>query len=355
MFTPTALISSPDARARRFSAAVALAIALAVATAISISLSNCASAIPSADHQHSTESAVRLWTIHYTAHNGTESAAYVLLPAWYGPQNNPPLPLIISPHGRGANGRSNADFFGEMPAIGGFAVVSPDGMGRRTRRFSYGYPRQIDDLAKLPSIVTRALPWLRIDRTRIYALGSSMGGQETALLVARHPSLLAGAAAMDSVTDLSRRYHQLASLPCDSRCLKRWGMPRGRNLQSVMRREVGGTPETNPRAYAARSALSLARAIAKSGVPLQIWWSTADKIVSDQRHQSEALYREVRRLNPCAPVSAYSGRWKHSTEMRASSLLPIALAGFGLLPHPHRALPTSVRYQHTSTCETRSS
>ena len=39
-----------------------------------------------------------------------------------------------------------------------------------------------------------------------------MGGQETALLVARHPHA-AGAAAMDSVTDLSRRYYQLADLP----------------------------------------------------------------------------------------------------------------------------------------------
>ena len=162
----------------------------------------------------------------------------------------------------------------------------------------------------------RKLPWLRIDRTRIYALGSSMGGQETALLVARHPHLLAGAAAMDSVTDLSRRYYQLADLPCDRSCLKRWGMPRGRNLQSVMRREVGGTPETNPRAYASRSSLSLARAIADSGVPLQIWWSANDRIVSDQKHQSRALFLEVRRLNRCAPVTAYAGHWKHSTEMR---------------------------------------
>ena len=288
---------------------------------------------------------VRLWTIHYTAHNGARRAASVLLPAWYRPDNNPPLPLVISPHGRGANGQSNADFFGDMPAIGGFAVVSPDGMGRRTRRFSYGYTGQIDDLATLPSVVMRKLPWLRIDRTRIYALGSSMGGQETALLVARHPHLLAGAAAMDSVTDLSRRYYQLADLPCDRSCLKRWGMPRGRNLQSVMRREVGGTPETNPRAYASRSALSLARAIADSGVPLQIWWSANDRIVSDQKHQSRALFLELRRLNRCAPVTAYAGHWKHSTEMRASSLLPIALAGFGLLPHGYRALPHSVRYQ----------
>ncbi len=62
----------------------------------------------------------------------------------------------------------------------------------------------------MPDFATKALPWLRIDRSRIYALGSSMGGQETLLLVARHPDLLAGAAAMDSVTDLARRYQPAA-------------------------------------------------------------------------------------------------------------------------------------------------
>ena len=25
----------------------------------------------------------------------------MVLPDWYGPENNPPLPLVISPHGRG--------------------------------------------------------------------------------------------------------------------------------------------------------------------------------------------------------------------------------------------------------------
>ena len=303
--------------------------------------------VPAASSRPTT----RVWTIHYTAHNGADRLAYVLLPAWYGPANNPRLPLVISPHGRGATGRSNAKFFGNLPAVGGFAVISPDGMGRRLGYFSYGYRGQIDDLARMPDVATRALPWLRIDRSRIYALGSSMGGQETALLVARHPRLLAGAAAMDSVTDLRRRYHQLPSVPCDERCLARWGEPVGVNLQSVMRREVGGSPEENPAAYAARSALSQSAAIARSGVPLQIWWSSKDRIVFDQKHESEALYRAVLKVNACAPVSAFKGRWQHSTEMRASALLPIALDGFGLLPRPVKPLPASVRHQAAPICE----
>jgi poly(3-hydroxybutyrate) depolymerase len=294
--------------------------------------------------------AVRIWTINYTAHNGAVRRAYVVLPAWYGPKHNPPLPLVISPHGRGATGLQNADYWDTMPAIGGFAVINPDGMGRKYTRYSYGDPGQIDDLAKMPDFATKALPWLRIDRSRIYALGSSMGGQETLLLVARHPGLLAGAAAMDSVTDLALRYHQLLDLGCDARCLQQNGKPIGEALQDMMSAEVGGTPEAKPSAYAARSSLSQALQIATSRVPLQIWWSKDDRIVTDQQTQSGALFTAVQNLNPCAPVSAYVGSWAHSTEMRAHALLPIALSGFGLLPKSYKHLPGTVTHTAAPQC-----
>jgi poly(3-hydroxybutyrate) depolymerase len=285
-----------------------------------------------------------VYTITYTAHNGREREATVLLPAGYDPSANPPLPLVISPHGRGATGKSNAKFWGNLPTIGNFAVVNPDGMGRRMKGFSYGFAGHIDDLGRMPEIVSQALPWVRIDRSRIYALGSSMGGQETLLLVARHPRLLAGAAAMDSVTDLGLRYQQVLELPTNPEFVKRWGAPNGIALQNAMRREVGGTPTTSPRAYAARSPLSQAQAIANSGVPLQIWWSRVDKIVTEQKTQSGALYRELRRLGPRAPLKAYIGGWKHSTEMRAKALLPLALSDFGLLPAGYKNCPASVQH-----------
>lgn len=294
--------------------------------------------------------AVRTWTFHYTAHNGADRLAYVVLPAWYGPHDNPPLPVVISPHGRNANGLSNTRYFGNLPAKGRFAVVSPDGMGRRLGLKSYAFKGQIDDLARMPELAADALPWLRLDPERIYALGSSMGGQETLMLVARHPELLAGAAAMDSVTDLTRRYHQLPGVPCDAKCMKRWGKPYGLVLQAAMRDEVGGAPSDSPKRYAARSASAYAPTIASSGVPLQIWWSSRDLIVVDQKHQSWALFRELKRLNPCAPVSAYAGRWPHSKEMKASELLPIALAEFGLMPRGTKKLPSSVRHQDAPDC-----
>jgi pimeloyl-ACP methyl ester carboxylesterase len=293
----------------------------------------------------------RTWTITYTAHNGAERTAEVIVPASYGPSSDsPPLPLVISPHGRAGTGRSNARYWGDLPGLGRFAVVNPDGMGRSLRYFSYGYEGQIDDLARMPELLSEALPWLRIDRRRVFALGSSMGGQETLLLVARHPEILAGAAAMDSVTDLTRRYTQLPAVPCDQACLDRYGEPRGVNLQSVMRRELGGTPAEVPAAYAARSALSLANEIAASRVPLQVWWSREDHIVTDQEHQSEALFSELRRLDSCAPISAYAGHWAHSAEMRATALLPLALAEFGILRADLVDLPATVTYTAAPTC-----
>jgi len=155
---------------------------------------------------------------------------------------------------------------------------------------------------------------------------------------------------MDSVTDLTRRYHQLPGVPCDAKCMKRWGKPYGLVLQAAMRNEVGGAPSDSPERYAARSASAYARTIASSGVPLQIWWSSRDLIVVDQKHQSWALFRELKRLNPCAPVSAYAGRWPHSKEMKASELLPIALAEFGLMPRGAKQLPSSVRHQDAPDC-----
>ena len=274
---------------------------------------------------------VRSWRIHYLTHDGVVRRAYVLLPAWYGPNDHPPIPLVISPHGRGVDPRSNIRLWGGLPALGTFGVVNPEGQGRRLELFSWGYPGQIEDLARMPQILERALPWLRLDRRKIYAVGGSMGGQEVLLLAARHPGLLAGAAAFDAATDLAARYYAFARLRCGSLCLRRWDAPLGERLQALARFEMGGSPRQNPFAYAIRSPLTFARALGRSEVPLQLWWSIADQVVVDQRDESGRLYREITRWSPRAPVVEFVGRWQHSQEMRYSSKLRIALARFGLL------------------------
>ncbi len=164
-----------------------------------------------------------------------------------------------------------------------------------------------------------------------------MGGQETLLLLARHPKLLAGAAAFDAVTDFARQYRQFPSLRCDRRCHTTWDGPLGRSLQKLARDEIGASPKQSPHAYETRSPITYARAIAASCVPLQLWWSTKDRIVRDQRHQSAKLFEDLRRLNPRAPIAAYSGWWRHSAEMHAETRLPMALSAFGLLSTDYRS------------------
>jgi poly(3-hydroxybutyrate) depolymerase len=304
------------------------ALAAALAAPVHAQAANHAWRNPALDHPTHT----RTWIVRYRAHTGRARDAYVSLPRWYSPQRHPAIPLVISPHGRGTDGRANSRLWGDLPGLGGFAVVNPDGEGRALGAYSWGAPGQIDDLAEMPEALRRALPWLRIDRRRIYAFGGSMGGQETLLLVAKHPRLLAGAAAFDSLVDFAHQYYQYPRLACAGACRSRLGTSLGSKLQGLARSEVGGDPASAPGAYAARSPLTYVRGIAQACVPLQLWWSRRDRIVVDPHAQSERLLREVRRLNPHAPVEAIEGMWVHTAEMRASARLPFALARFGLLP-----------------------
>ena len=61
-----------------------------------------------------------------------------------------------------------------------------------------------------------------------------------------------------------------------------------------------------------------------------MFWSTADEVVLDQAHNSAALYRRIKELNPAAAVTGVAGPWSHSAGMAAN--LPGALRRFGLLP-----------------------
>jgi len=252
--------------------------------------------------------------IHYRAHDGVTRRAWLLLPANY---NGRPIPLVISPHGRGISARANERIWGDLPGIGQFAVINPAGEGRRLGQFSWGDPGQIADLARMPAIVRAH--GVRIASDRIYAFGGSMGGQESLLLIARYPHLLAGAAAFDPATNMARRYWDFAKLPG------------GGTLQRLARVEVGGTPLTDSTAYAVRSPDTYAREIALSGVPLQLYWSNRDRVISDQVDETAALFREILGWNPRAPVEMFQGHWRHTAEMRSSTRLPQALVRFGLL------------------------
>jgi poly(3-hydroxybutyrate) depolymerase len=263
--------------------------------------------------------AVKVLTFAYRSHVGGERKAYLVLPAWYDERRHPEIPLVISPHGRGVDGVYNLRFWGNLPARGSFALISPDGQGRRLPLYSRGYPGQIDDLARMPALAHAAFPWLKLDPRRIYAIGDSMGGQEVLLLAAGHDLPLAGVAAFDAATDMAARYRAFFHT-------------RGEHaLPALARAEIGGTPAQLPDAYRARSPIDSVRAIARSAIPLQLWWSFRDRVVTDQPSQSGRLYRRLRATAPGAPVQEIVGYWQHAHEMHPTTQLPAALACFGLL------------------------
>jgi dipeptidyl aminopeptidase/acylaminoacyl peptidase len=271
-------------------------------------------------------------TIRYRTHDGHLRNAYVLLPHGYRPGSNPSIPLVISPHGRAVDGEINTRRWGTLPTMGRFAVVNPDGYGRLLPLHSWGYRGQIADLARMPQIVESKLRWVHIDRSRLYAIGGSMGAQETLLLAGRYPRLLAGAVAVDGPADFALQYRNFGRYACDDACLaKGWG-PIGPGKQRLARKEIGGTPAAVPARYAERSPITYARKISASCVPIQIWWSRTDKTVLDPAQQSGRMYRALRNANPHAPIDEYVGDWDHTDAMRHETDLPRMLAGLGLLP-----------------------
>ena len=144
--------------------------------------------------------------------------------------------------------------------------------------------------------------------------------RETLLLAALHPRLLAGAVAFDPATDMRRRYADFAH------------MKGGAVLQALARTEIGGTPAQVPAAYAARSPDTFAARLARADIPIQLYWSTRDRIIRDQRLETQRLALSLRQDDDEARLWDFTGAWQHTAEMRASNRLPRALARFGLLP-----------------------
>jgi poly(3-hydroxybutyrate) depolymerase len=264
-------------------------------------------------------SGARTVTFTYPSHAGVLRTAYVVLPAWYGKRRHPAIPVVISPHGRGVSGSYNLRFWGDLPARGPFAVISPDGHGRQLPFYSWGFAGQIDDLAQMPAFAQKALPWLRLDPRRVYGIGDSMGGQEVLLLAARGGLRLAGVAALDPVTSMAARYRVWPKTPGEA------------HLPGLARVEFGGTPAQVPDAYAARSPISRVGAIARSGIPIQLWWSHRDSVITDQAAETAVFYDRIVALRPEAPVQEIVGYWEHAREFHPGTQLPAALACFGLI------------------------
>jgi hypothetical protein len=282
-------------------------------------------------HQMRRLPLTRALSFHYRAHDGRRHVLVVLVPR----RSHGLLPLVISPHGRGGDAVHACADWGDLPGYAEVAVACADDPGRVELHYSWGDPGEIADLARLPGIVARLLP-RRLAPDRVYAVGTSMGAQEVLLLVAHAPWLLRGAVAMDPTTDLARRYGELA-----------FARNGPRDWQPLMRAEVGGTPAQVPRAYAARSPVRATRAIASSGVPLEVWWSRRDRAVPMRPgNQGQRFLQRMAHLHPLAPVCERVGSWPHDSPWRRD--LWAVLRFFGLMHGPAVALQAPGRTSYVA-------
>ena len=106
---------------------------------------------------------------------------------------------------------------------------------------------------------------------------------------------------------------------------------KGRTLQRLARVEVGGTPATHGAAYRERSPARWLDEIASSGVPLQMWWSDADEIVTGQRNQSGKFFADLRERGTAARLERVRGSWSHTATSYRTLQLPGAARWLGLL------------------------
>lgn len=201
-----------------------------------------------------------------------------------------PLPLLVTARPAGLSLLCSDENMA-LAGRSGFVLACPSGQGVVMRSFSYGAAGQISDLARMPGLVAQRVPDLRVDPSRVFLAGSSMGGTEALLVALRYPDAYARVASLDPITDLGRRF---GSLPMDRRLL----------LQA----ECDGPPSLQPGCYAARSPQSLLGGGAEAG-PIALWYSTRDPVSGEPRQVPR--FAEALAGRGARGFAVRVGRWGH--------------------------------------------
>ena len=248
---------------------------------------------------------LRSW---YTAWNGRRRALLIAYPR-DAPVGG--VPLLVTNHPAGLS-MVCTDRRGLAAARGGYALACLSGQGVATRSFSYGSAGQIADLARTPTVVAQRIPDVRIDPSRVYLAGSSMGGTEALLVALRYPQVYDRVVALDPVTDLALRWR---SLPPSRRPL--------------LEAECGGTPLEQPLCYAVRSPVALVPDASSLPGQLQLWYSTADPVAGEPR-QAPAFASALAARGLPGGFAVRVGAWGHGALWDRPSFRRAWLGALGL-------------------------
>lgn len=213
-----------------------------------------------------------------------------------------PRPLLIGIHGYGGSGEDliNSSMAAEAEERG-WLMAAPDmharSAGINSGRYAFAWPgAQHDILDAIEYMVTN----YDVDRSRIYIIGGSMGGQTAAVMAAKYPDVFAAAVPWMPITNLATWYYEL---------------PSSQNvIKKRLRQETGypscdpdvdtddvtgcGTPQSgDPNTlfeYQRRSAIEMPQN--SRLVPLKMWHDVQDELVPI--HHSRDLRDAINRQHP---------------------------------------------------------
>ncbi len=194
------------------------------------------------------------WLCAYTfAHAETKGASEVKLPSsvddslqwtrFFAPSSDEPVPLVVILHSWSANWKQTLHRPIEDYCMRkGWAYLHPDFRGPNRRPQATGSALVVSDIV---DAVEYACKQTKVDRKRIFLIGTSGGGYTSLVMAGKRPSLWAGVSAWVPISDL-RAWHK----ECRAK-----GLKYARDIEL----SCGGAPGLSPevdREYANRSPLT---------------------------------------------------------------------------------------------------
>lgn len=130
---------------------------------------------------------------HTFEHDGRERTYHLYLPEANDGYENKPLVVALHRFAETGKRMSKLTGFTDLAEETGFAVVYPEGIGRRWNTRTFG-PDSVDDVGYLKALVGHLLAEYNFDAERVYLTGASNGGFMTYLLAVELTGVFAAVA-----------------------------------------------------------------------------------------------------------------------------------------------------------------
>jgi predicted peptidase len=252
----------------------------------------------------------RKQTVTFTSStDGCEQTANIYSPAV---ETSGSLPLVLAPHP--ITWTAEDDYHGGLeglmrkyhPGYYGLAdkyqviIAMPHGHHHKEELCSVAGPEQISDMNDLIDALEEF--GYRVDKSRVYVSGISMGGQEALVLAGKYPDRITAVCVFNPIVDLAAWQEDLANSEVPE--IREYG------TADRIANEVGCYPDEMTEPYAERSATNYVDGLSK--VPTLVYWSEQDLIVPRQiSHHTYLLYKMVKDMSLTNPFAEFNHTRSH--------------------------------------------